>query len=81
MIARFQYWDIHMTKAPFYELLEPFKGYPAGTSLSDYTLHKLGITIPLTPTMETYKKLVKEGQRCKHCWSESSCTHRIKEIA
>ena len=76
MIARFQYWDVHMTKAPYYELLEPFQGYPAGASLSDKTLHKLGLPIPLTPTQSTYENLVESGQRCKHCWADTNCLHQ-----
>jgi len=76
MIAKFSYWDANMSKRPYYTLLEAFKGHPEGTTLCDYTLNKLGIPIPLTPTLKTYEKLVKEGLRCKTCWDDPHCQCR-----
>jgi hypothetical protein len=77
MICKFVYYDLGFTKHPFYEVLDAqgCEKHVAGLTVSDQSLSDSGSPIPLTPTKETYIKMISQGVRCGKCFSSIRCLH------
>jgi hypothetical protein len=77
MSAKFMHYvkgvpESGLDNAAFYNLLEGIGEHPKGDTVSAKTLNQLGVAIPLTPTYETYLKMVAEGKRCRTCWEDTT---------
>jgi len=72
MSAKFVYWWPNMGDNG-----EPIAIYrdDKGSDIGAETILESGQPIPLTPTFETWEKLVGQGLRCGLCWIETNGRH------